>query len=99
MGNLEWRILGLGCAEGYMSSKHELVSVSGRLQGLGRDAACTVFAEKVSRRGTDVYEYVRPFITGAPRDLQDGLYKLTFDGRALSAQRRSGAWVLSPIAT
>lgn len=98
MGDLEWHILRLGCAEGFMSSKHELVSVSGRLQGMGRDVTCTVFAEKVSRRGTDVYEYVRPFITGAPRDLQNGLYKLTFDGRALSAQRYNGGW-LSPIAT
>jgi len=41
-----------------MSSKYELVSVSGRLQGMGRDVACTVFAEKVSLRGTDIYEYV-----------------------------------------
>ena len=81
-----------------MSSKHELVSVSGRLQGMGRDVACTVLAEKVSRRGTDAYEYVRPFITGAPRDLQNGLYKLTFDGRVPSAQRHKGAWV-SFIAT
>ena len=81
-----------------MSSKYELVSVSARLQGMGRDVTCTVFAEKVSLRGTDVYEYVRPFITGAPRDLQNGLYKLTFDGRVLSAQRRGGSW-LSPIAT
>jgi hypothetical protein len=80
-----------------MSSNYELVSVSGRLQGMGRDVACTVFAEKVSRRGTDVYEYVRPFITGAPRDLQNGVYKLTFDGRVLSAKRKGGAWV-SPIA-
>ncbi len=81
-----------------MSSKYELVSVSARLQGMGRDVTCTVFAEKVSLGGTDVYEYVRPFITGAPRDLQNGLYKLTFDGRVLSAQRRGGSW-LSPIAT
>jgi hypothetical protein len=80
-----------------MSSKRELVSMSGRLEGMGRDVTCTVFAEKVSLRGTDVYEYVRPFISGAPRDLQNGLYKLTFDGRVLSAKRKGGAWVF-PIA-
>jgi hypothetical protein len=97
MSDLEWRILGLG-VRGYMSSNYELVSVSGRLQGMGRDVACTVFAEKVSLRGTDVSEYVRPLITGAPRGLQSGPYKLTFDGRVLSAQRRGGSW-LSPIAT
>jgi hypothetical protein len=81
-----------------MSSKHELVSVSGRLPGMGRDVACTVFAEKVSLRGTDVYEYDRPFVSGAPRDLQNGLYKLTFDGRVLSARRQNGGWA-SPIVT
>jgi hypothetical protein len=98
MGDLEWRILRFRCCGGYMSSNYELVSVSGRLQGMGRDVACTVFAEKVSRRGADAYEYVRPFITGAPRDLQNGLYKLTFDGRVLSAQLCNGGWS-SPIAT
>jgi hypothetical protein len=81
-----------------MSSKHELVSVSGRLQGMGRDVACTVFAEKVSLPGSDVYGYDRQFICGAPRDLQNGLYKLTFDGRVLSAERHRGRWV-SLIAT
>jgi hypothetical protein len=80
-----------------MSSNYEPVSMSGRLQGMGRDVACTVFAEKVSFRGTDVYEYVRLFIAGAPRDLQSGLYKLTFDGRVISAQRHGGKWVF-PIA-
>ena len=45
-----------------------------------------------------VYEYVRPFVSDAPRDLQNGLYKLTFDGRVLSAQPRNGGWA-SPTAT
>lgn len=35
----------------------------------------------------------RPFISGAPRDSQNGLYKLTFDGQAMSVQRHNGAWV------
>ena len=80
-----------------MSSKRESVRLPGRLQGMGHDVACTVFAEKVSLPGTDVYEYDRSFISGAPRDLQNGLYKLTFDGRVLSAQRRNGAWTF-PVA-
>ena len=80
-----------------MSSKRESVRMPGRLQGMGHDVACTVFAEKVSLPGTDVYEYDRPFVSGAPRDLQNGLYKLTFDGRVLSAQWRNGAWTF-PVA-
>lgn len=79
-------------------SKRESVRMPGRLQGMGHDVACPVFAEKVSLPGTDLYEYDRPFISGAPRDLQNGLYKLTFDGRVLSAKRRNGGWVV-PVAT
>ena len=78
-----------------MSSRRESVRLPGRLQGMGRDVSCTVFAEKVSRPGTDVYEYDRPFISGAPRDMENGLYKLTFDGRVLSAQQHNGGWVLA----
>jgi hypothetical protein len=81
MGDLEWRILGLGCAGGYMSLN---------MEGMGRDVTCTVFAEKVSLRGTDVYEYFRPFISGAPRELQNGLYKLTFDASVSLPSERAG---------
>jgi hypothetical protein len=84
-----------GCGDGYMSSKRELVSMPGRLQGMGHDVPCTVFAEKVSLPGTDVYEHDRPFISGAPRDLQNGLYKVKFDGQAMSVQRHNGAWVFT----
>jgi hypothetical protein len=81
-----------------MSLKRELVRMPGRLQGMGHDVACTVFAEKVSLPGTDAYdEYDRLFISGAPRDLPDGTYTLTFAGRVFSAQWHIGAWTL-PIA-
>ena len=63
-------LLGMKGAETIMSSRREMVRMPGRLQGMGHDVACTVFAEKVSLPGTDVYEYDRPFISGAPRDLQ-----------------------------
>ena len=50
---------------------------------------------KVSLPGTDAYdEYDRLFISGAPRDLPDGTYTLTFAGRVFSAQWRIGAWTL-----
>jgi hypothetical protein len=52
-----------------------------------------VLAVKVSLPGTDTYEYVRPLISGAPQDLRDGLYKLTFDGRTVPVQRHGGAWL------
>jgi hypothetical protein len=85
----------LTSAETKMPSKRESVRVPGRLQGMGQDVACTVFAEKVSLPGTDLYEYDRSFICGAPRDLPVGTYTLTFCGQAMSVQRHNGAWVFS----
>jgi hypothetical protein len=80
-----------------MSSRHETARVSGRLQGMGHNVRCTVHAVKVWHPSADVYEYVRPVVTGVPEDLPDGLYKLTFDAREVSVQRLNGAWV-SPVA-
>ena len=89
--------LGLRCAGAICHLNMNWSACQDVCRAWGAMSPALYFAEKVSLRGTDVYEYVRPFITGAPRDLQNGLYTLTFDGRVLSAQRRSGAW-LSPIA-
>jgi hypothetical protein len=88
-------LLGMKGAETIMSSRREMVRMPGRLQGMGHDVACTVFAEKVSLPGTDVYEYDRSFISGAPRDLPAGRYTLTFDRRLHSVQRHNGAWVFA----
>lgn len=74
-------------------SVREAVRLSGRLQGMGRDVPCAVIAEKVTLPGTDVYEYARPMIADEPRDLPDGFYKVAFDGRTISVQRRDGAWI------
>ena len=78
-----------------MSSKRESVRMPGRLQGMGHDIACIVFAEKVSSPGTDLYVYDRPFISSAPQRLQNGLYTVTFDGRVFSAKLRGGDWAFA----
>jgi hypothetical protein len=60
---------------------------------MGRDVNCSVRAVKVSLPGTDEYTYIRPVIYGAPSDLPDGPYSITFGGKTESVQRLMGAWI------
>lgn len=76
-----------------MTPQRETVMVSGQLRGMGRSASCTVCAVKVALQGTGTYEYVRPMVYGAPGDLPNGSYTLTFGGRVTSVQLHNGAWM------
>jgi hypothetical protein len=70
--------------------------LAGRLRGMGREAECTLSAEKVSLPGTNMYEYAKLTILGEPKDLPDGQYEVTYDGRTQKVQRKFGAWI-API--
>jgi hypothetical protein len=72
---------------------HQIVMVPGQLRGMRRAANCTVCAVKMEQLGTGTYEYVRPMVSGAPSDLPNGSYTLTFCGRVASVQLRNGAWM------
>jgi hypothetical protein len=74
-------------------SKIESVLLPAQLAGMNQRATCSVSAIKVAVPGTDNSKYSRPRIIGAPLDLPDGAYQLTFAGRALSIQRRKGVWI------
>jgi hypothetical protein len=75
-----------------MASDRESVTMRGRLVGMGRDVECHVTAIKVSLRGTDDYQYVRPQIHGTPAGLPDGIYTITYDGVTDRVQRQYGSW-------
>jgi len=76
-----------------MTSQRESVTVPGRLVGMGQDINCTVRALKVSLPGTAEYNYVRPIICDVPADLPDGIYSITFGGKAEMVQRKFGSWI------
>ena len=65
-----------------MTPHQQTVMVPGQLRGMGRSANCTVCAVRIALQGGGAYQYVRPIVTGAPGDLPNGTYVLTFDGRA-----------------
>jgi hypothetical protein len=60
---------------------------------MGREAECTIRAEKVSLPGTNLYEYVKLKIHNEPADLPDGPYAVTIEGRTVPVQRHLGAWI------
>jgi hypothetical protein len=76
-----------------MASRIESVLVPGQLAGMNQRATCSVSAIKVAVPGTDDSKYSRPRIIGAPLDLPDGAYRLTFAGHTLAIRRRKGAWI------
>ncbi|MGC2621395.1 MAG: hypothetical protein WA414_20285 [Acidobacteriaceae bacterium] len=76
-----------------MTPHHQTVMVPGQLRGMGRAASCTVCAVKVALLGTGTYEYVRPIVSGAPSDMPNGSYMLTFAGRSTGVQLHNGAWM------
>ena len=76
-----------------MAPHQQTVMVPGQLRGMGRRASCTVCAVKAALLGRGTYEYVRPIVTGAPGDLPNGSYTLTFAGHMASVQLHNGAWM------
>ena len=76
-----------------MASNREIVTLPGRLAGMGRDVQCSVGAVKVSLPGTAEYNYVRPVIHNTPTDLPDGPYQITFGEKTERVQRHNGTWI------
>jgi hypothetical protein len=75
-----------------MALHREVVVLSGRLRGMGREAACTLNAVKVSLPGTVVSHFAKCNIHQAPSDLPDGKYELTFDGERVLFEKRNAVW-------
>ena len=76
-----------------MASKIESVLFPAQLTGMNQRATCSVSAIKVTELGTDESSYSRSRIVGAPLDLPDGAYEVTFAGHTLEVQRCMGVWL------
>jgi hypothetical protein len=77
-----------------MESRHQHVTLSGRLKGMEHETECKVSSFEVPVPGSNGYEYALVMICDAPHDLPDGRYHLTFDSRAIPVQRHNGAWLV-----
>jgi hypothetical protein len=75
-----------------MTLRREVFVLSGRLEGMGREASCTLNALRVSLPGTIVSHFVNCNIHHAPSDLPDGEYLVTFEGGMIPFQKRDGVW-------
>jgi hypothetical protein len=77
-----------------MTSPIEHVTRLGQLRGMGREVECKVSALEVPLPGSDSSEYALVMISGAPNDLPDGRYYLSFDGRVIPVLRHNSAWLV-----
>ena len=75
-----------------MTLHREVVTLSGRLAGMGHEASCTLNAMKVSLPGTILSHFAQCNIHHAPRDLPDGEYLFTFEGGMMPVEKRGGVW-------
>jgi hypothetical protein len=74
------------------TSHREIVMMTGRLKGMGREAECTVSAVKVSPPHLNIPEYVKCDIHLAPENLPDGRYEVTFEGKTMEVKLLYGLW-------
>jgi hypothetical protein len=75
-----------------MPSPLESVLLPAQLTGMNQRVTCSVSAIKVTTPGTGKYNFARPRVVGAPGDLPDGKYQVTFAGRSLEVERKKGIW-------
>jgi hypothetical protein len=80
--------------EDQMTTSHrETVKIAGRLNGMGYEAGCMVNAVKVTLPQLDTWEYVKCDIQLAPKNLPDGSYEVSFEGRRMQAKKLDGDWL------
>jgi hypothetical protein len=75
-----------------------IVLLPGHLQGMGREAACEVLARKAADFSSAKSAFPEPdykdcSVIGAPADLPDGEYRVTFEGHFFLANRQRGLWL------
>src|ERR1039458_6354988 len=75
------------------TSHRETVKIAGRLNGMGYEAGCMVSAVKVSLPHLNISEYVECDIHLAPKNLPDGSYEVSFEGRRMQAKKLDGDWL------
>ena len=75
------------------TSHRETVMIAGRLKGMRYEAGCMVNAVKVSLPQLNIWEYAKCDIHLAPKNLPNGSYEVSFEGRRMQAKRLDGYWL------
>lgn len=69
-----------------------IILLHASLRGVGREAECDILVRKSDRN--QPAQYSQCSIISAPTDLQDGEYRVEFEGHIAKVQRKHGAWRL-----
>jgi hypothetical protein len=74
---------------------HLNVLLTGRLKGMGREAACELMAKRDSARGAGRFIYSEPMVIQAPADLPEGAYTLHFDNVSTPVLHKGVLWLVN----
>lgn len=68
-------------------------TVKGRLKGMGREAECLVIGAKVVLPDRKEHPIPKLSIHNEPKDLPDGVYEVSFEGRNQPMRRKGNFWI------
>ena len=80
-----------------MAPKKTTFSAKGILNGMGREALCTVMGTRKMQMDGSAGELVRLSVYQEPTNLPDGPYDLRFQGQMKKVQRKAGFWVAEQL--
>jgi hypothetical protein len=73
---------------------HVNVLLTGRLQGMGQQAACELMARRSPSPGPEKFAYRDPVIIHVPADLPEGEYALHFEGMSAPVLHKGVLWTM-----
>jgi len=74
---------------------HLNVLLTGRLSGMGHEAACEVMAKRTPSHSPTVFAYSEPVVIHAPADLPEGVYTLHFENVSMPVLHKGVLWLVN----
>jgi len=74
---------------------HLNVLLTGRLSGMGHEAACEVMAKRAPSHSPAEFAYSEPVIIHAPADLPEGVYTLHFENISMPVLHKGVLWLVN----
>lgn len=68
-------------------------TVKGRLEGMGREVECLVMGFKVFLANGKEHPFPKLSIHNEPKDLPDGVYEVSFEGKTQPMRRKGNFWI------
>jgi hypothetical protein len=74
---------------------HMNVRLTGRLAGMGQEAACELMVKRRPSRGAGEFVYGEPVVIQAPANLPEGAYTLHFENISTPVLHKGVLWLVN----